>query len=161
MAGKSRMHNQLSLIDVRHFAPQTKWLVSLMGITQTYRFLMAFGGQRIDLPIHIVKYDHPVALVLGLNDANTLCYEWIKKAMGNDIKFDVPAFDSMLLVLRKAKICGMAEDGHTNNQIAGELNMTYGYISNFVSNHCNNRHQECGSKTTKIEPQVDLFANMS
>ena len=161
MAGKNSMQNELDLIDVKNFAPQTKWLVSLMGITQTYRFLMAFGGQRIDLPMHIINYDHPVALVIGLDDANKLCYEWIKKARGNDIKFDVPAFDSMLLVLRKAKICGMAQDGRTNNQIADELNMTYGYISKFVSNHCYNHHQECASKTTKIEPQVDLFANMS
>ena len=149
--------NELSLLDKSILTPQIKWLETIIGITQTYRFLNAFGGQRIELPKHVVKYNHPLALVLGIDDANRLCHAWAQlHRYDSSLKFDIPAFDTILLAIRKATICNLAIN-HTYNEISKQTGMTYRYIKRFVNCHCVDCDQNIASKATKIDNTPDLF----
>lgn len=154
--------NALTRISRDSLTPQLKLLVDEIGITQTYRFLVAFGGQRLDLPRVINKYDHPVAMVIGVDDANRLCRMWHDTHYNHEcIKFQVPAFSTVLLEIRKVTICELAET-KTYNEIAAQLQMTYRYVSRFIANHCDgcrDRRGNSGSKITKIDEQDDLFIN--
>lgn len=144
-------------LDCQTLTPQIKMLVSVIGMTQTYKFLTAFGGRRINLPKHVVDFTHPLALVVGLDDANKLCHHWSHTHKFNmRDEFDVPILDTYLLQLRIKLIC---TDYQTMsiNELVDKYKMSRSYIQRFTNNHCRCNNQDSATKTTKIDYQADLF----
>ena len=148
-------------LNCQTLTPQIKMLISVIGMTQTCKFLTAFGGRRINLPKHIVDFTHPLALVLGLDDANKLCHYWSQTHQLNmRDEFDVPVLDTFLLQLRIKLIC---TDYQTLsiNELVNKYKMSRSYIQRFTNNHCRYNNQDSVTKFTKIYYQADLFSLVS
>lgn len=137
-----------NIIDKSRLTPQTKELVKVIGTTQTYKFLTAFGGRKLHVPKHITDFTHPIALVIGIDDANKVCHKFYEL-----MSIEVPKVDQLLKELRVTLICNDAKTMNIN-ELSTKYNMTRTYIKSIIKNYC----KVCAYKTN-TNNQRSLFDN--